>query len=82
MYVDDVCMAGPTTRGAQDRSAIVEVIEKIMGPGAVAAPKTEFGRELTMLGWLIDLDLRVVSLSIKNLNKTLFAFFSVKGVSQ
>jgi hypothetical protein len=49
-----------------------------MGPGSVAAPKTEVGRALPMIGWDIDLDMRTVSLSRKNLNKTLFAFFSVR----
>jgi hypothetical protein len=52
-------------------------MEEVMGPGAIAAPKTAFGRKLDMIGWELDLDRRLVSMSAKNLNKTLFAFFAV-----
>jgi hypothetical protein len=84
MYVDDVCMAGPIASGAQDRTTASRLIEEVMGPGSISPKKTEFGRKLDMIGWSIDLDQRLVSLSEKNLFKTLFAFFSVdlnKGVS-
>jgi hypothetical protein len=77
MYVDDVCAAGPISSGAADRETARVVIEGVMGPGSVAPKKTEAGRSLTMIGWEIDLDKRLVSLSKKNLFKTLFAFFSV-----
>jgi hypothetical protein len=77
MYVDDVCMAGPIASGETDRRLASQTIEGVMGPGSVAPAKTENGRELNMLGWALDLNRRVVSLSLKNLYKTLFAFFSV-----
>jgi hypothetical protein len=77
MYVDDVCGAGPQAAGEADREIAREAIEEVMGPGSVALPKTEKGRSLVMLGWDLDLDRRFVSLSRKNLCKTLFAFFVV-----
>jgi hypothetical protein len=77
MYVDDVCMAGPIATGEKDRRMASQTIEGVMGPGSVAPAKTEKGRVLTMLGWALDLNVRVVSLSLKNLYKTLFAFFSL-----
>jgi hypothetical protein len=77
MYVDDVCMAGPAATGAAERLLATQLIEEVMGPGSVAPAKTEFGRCLPMTGWDVDLDRRRVSLSRKNLYKTLFAFFAV-----
>jgi hypothetical protein len=78
MYVDDVCAVSPIARGRADRETATVVIEGVMGKGSVAPKKTEWGRMLPMIGWDLDLDLRRVSLSKKNLFKTLFAFFSVK----
>jgi hypothetical protein len=78
MYVDDVCAVSPRLRAAADRVTATAVIEGVMGVGSVAPKKTEFGRALTMIGWEVDLDNRRVSLSRKNLLKTLFAFFSVE----
>jgi hypothetical protein len=48
----------------------------LLGSESVAAEKDKSGRRLDMIGWLIDLDAQLVTISEKNFNKTLHAFFS------
>ena len=51
-------------------------VRTLLGPSSVAAEKDKSGRQLDMIGWLIDLDTQLVTISDKNFNKTLHAFFS------
>jgi hypothetical protein len=56
-------------------------ITGLLGPQAIAKGKDEIGRQLDFIGWLVNLDTQSVTLSQRNLYKTIFAFFSfeVKG---
>jgi len=42
----------------------------------MAADKDKSDRQLDMIGWLIDLDAQLVTISDRNFHKTLHAFFS------
>ena len=53
-----------------------EEVRTLLGTGSVAAEKDKSGHQLDMIGWLIDLDEQLVTISDRNFNKTLHAFFS------
>ena len=57
-------------------SRVDEEVRTLLGPVSVAAEKDKSGRQLDMIGWLIDLDAQLVTISDRNFNKTLHAFFS------
>jgi hypothetical protein len=57
-----------------DICAICEVIELLLGPQAVEYKKWFFGRQIVMIGWKVDLDLRCISLSNKNIMKVAYGF--------
>jgi hypothetical protein len=54
-----------------------EVVENLLGPGSVAVDKLENGRQLDIIGWHFDLDLRSVSLTERAIHKLVYGFFSV-----
>jgi hypothetical protein len=77
MYVDDivgVCMASDVT---EDLRRTREICVNLLGPTSVADDKTECGRRMEVIGYVIDLDARRVSISRKNLLAALHGFFSV-----
>ena len=51
-------------------------VRNLLGPESVAADKDKSGRQLDMIGWLIDLDAQLVTISDRNFDKTVHAFFS------
>ena len=57
-------------------SRVDEEVRTLLGLGSVAAEKDKSGRRLDMIGWLIDLDEQLVTISSRNFDKTLHAFFS------
>jgi hypothetical protein len=73
-YVDDSMGVCLRSQLHHDICTICEVIELLLGPTAVEWKKWYFGRVLVMIGWKIDLDSRLVSLSRKNLMKVAYGF--------
>ena len=49
----------------------------LLGPTAVSDAKTQSGRRLEIIGYLIDLDRGLVSIARKNFLKALYGFFQV-----
>lgn len=77
-YVDD--NNGCSRKGAmreQDMNTVMDIIHRLLGPDAVAMHKNEYGRRVEFVGWLIDLDERVVTIARHSFLKTVHAFFSV-----
>ena len=74
-YVDDLNAYSNRRTHEKDMSR-VDVEVRTLGPSSVAAEKDKSGRQLDMIGWLIDLDTQLVTIFDKNFNKTLHAFFS------
>lgn len=77
MYVDDimgVCLR-KDLRAEQETARRVST--GLLGPTAVAEDKTEDGRVLVWIGYLVDLDRQLVNMSPRNFRKCLFAFFAV-----
>jgi hypothetical protein len=76
MYVDDILAVSPTATTAVDMARVDTAITGLLGPNAIARTKDEVGRRLDFIGWQVDLDAQSVTLSERNLYKTIFAFFS------
>ena len=57
-------------------SRVDDELRTSLGPGSVAADKDKSGRRLDMIGWIIDLDAQLVTISDRNFDKTVRAFFS------
>ena len=73
-YVDDSMGVCLKSQLHHDICTICEVVELLLGPDAVEWKKWFFGRKLVMIGWKVDLDSRLVSLSHKNLMKVAYGF--------
>ena len=74
MYVDDmlgVCWAWDLTA---DLECTRLLCVRLLGDTAVAEIKTEHGRRLIMIGWVIDLDERLVAVARRNVMKAFYGF--------
>ena len=76
MYVDDG--NGVTMRWflEHDKAIMKDVCETLLGPKAIAENKWEEGVRLTMIGWDLAMDTRLVTISRRNFMKTLYGFFT------
>ena len=77
MYVDDmmgVCFLGDR---AAEQGRASDVSTGLLGPAAVAEDKTESARALVWIGYMVDLDRRLVNMSPRNFRKCLYCFFVV-----
>ena len=78
MYVDDivgVCMAADLYDEIQCAKT---VCVDLLGPNAIAEDKTESGTRLDVLGYVLDLGLRLVSISRKNFLNAVYCFFTTE----
>lgn len=76
MYVDDiigVCLAKDLSNEVQ---CAKDVCTSLLGPTAIAVDKTETGTRLDVLGYVIDLKLKLVSISRKNFLNAVYGFFT------
>lgn len=77
MYVDDiigVCMVKDLNDEVQCAKS---VCISLLGPYAIAEDKTETGTRIDVLGYVIDLKLKVVSISRKNFLNAVYGFFTI-----
>ena len=77
MYVDDligVCLRRDYT---YEKGNAYKLCTTLLGPTAIAEHKTEVGRRLDAIGYTIDLDMRLVTISKKNFLKTLHGYYDV-----
>ena len=75
VYVDDLMAVTIKQCLERDNKIVNDYCNALLGPGAVEPRKFESGRRLDLIGWLFDLDARVVTISQKNFHKVSFAFF-------
>jgi hypothetical protein len=83
MYVDDILGVTLVALLVKELSTTRSVCTRLLGDGAVADEKTqhtEMGgpRRIDVIGYTLDMDLQVVTLTRRNLLRTLYAFFSVR----
>ena len=76
MYVDDIMGVTPTASLSHDMTVTDTFVTALLGPEAVAVDKDEQGRRLEWIGWDVDLNTKCVTLSKRNLLKTLYVFTS------
>ena len=78
MYVDDIvgiCMVEDLSDEIQRAKT---VCVDLLGPDTIAEDKTESGTRLDVLGYVLDLGLRLVSISRKNFMNALYGFFTTE----
>jgi hypothetical protein len=77
MYVDD--LIGVTVQWAllADLALADGVCTGLLGPKAVEKSKTEGGRRLDILGWVLDLNRMLVAVARKNFLKALYGFCTI-----
>jgi hypothetical protein len=75
MYVDDIMGVSPIKSAASDMKTVDKHVTGLLGPDAIAISKNELARSLVWIGWFVDLNTRSVTLSRRNLLKTIYAFF-------
>ena len=76
MYVDDivgVCMADDISNEIECAKS---VCTDLLGPNAIAEDKTEIGTRLDILGYVLDLELSLVSISRKNFMNAVYGFYT------
>jgi hypothetical protein len=77
MYSDDILVVTTKSAALEDMSATDNVCSNLMGPDSVEETKTKSGRSLTFIGYEIDLDKRLVTISKRNILRTLYGFLNV-----
>ena len=77
MYVDDVIAVCFDKDLASDIVIAKSVCTRLLGPTAVAEDKTEWGTRLDVLGYVIDLVTRKVSIARKNFMNAIYGFLQV-----
>jgi len=86
-YCDDFSGVALASQVHQKTDVFTQLIEELLGPGAVNRKKTETGRKVVHTGWELDLDggacdesglpAGCTSLSQRNLRKVVQGFFSL-----
>ena len=76
MYVDDLFGVCRRTMWPSVLREISALIRQLLGEGALADEKTEAGRCVSVIGYTIDLDKRLVFISQRNHYRALYAFLS------
>jgi hypothetical protein len=77
MYVDDIlgcCLASDVASNIQSATA---AITALLGPDSVEITKTEVGRRMDWIGWVLDLDVRLVAPARHNFLKAFHGIFSL-----
>ena len=77
MYVDDLLGVCPLCDLARCLDMVKSLIRKLLGSDAVAENKTVTGRSVTVIGYTMDLDAGLVTISERNHFRALYAFLSV-----
>ena len=77
MYVDDIMGVCFEKDLAAEQHSAFDLCTRLLGPRAIAEDKTESGRKLVWIGYLVDLDKQLVNLSPRNFRKCFYSFFTV-----
>ena len=77
VYVDDLMSVTMRQHLERDNELVVGYCNALLGPNAVESDKFESGRIIVVIGWTIDLNDMLLTLSSDNFRNTAFAFFNV-----
>jgi len=75
---DDLCGVSSRTDVENDMAIVKDIILLLLGPFSINESKTIMSRQADMVGWYIDLDTSLVTMSEHNLLRTLYDFMQVK----
>ena len=76
-YTDDCCGVTLEPHTESDMAIIRSTATELLAEGAVAEDKDQRGRQVEWIGWLVCLDSMTVTLSVRNLHTSLYAFLAV-----
>jgi hypothetical protein len=76
-YVDDGMGVSHNRDRDSDVALAMKIIRNLLGEDAVAMHKYESGRRVEFIGWLVDLNKRVITMSRRSLMKMLHLFFAI-----
>lgn len=77
MYVDDIIGVSFKDDIDSDLAITKEVCTNLLGPTAVAEDKTEFGRRIEIIGYIVDLDVQRVMIARKKFLTAIHGFASI-----
>lgn len=77
MYSDDIIVVCMSSELHKNMQTTKEICEGLLGPNAVETEKSNHGRVQTVIGYEINLDTRIVTISKRNILKTLYGFMTV-----
>lgn len=76
-YVDDIMAVSISSNVMNDMKIVGEFVENLLGPHSLNIKKDIIGRQIDWIGWGINLESMMVTISRKNLLKCIHGFFSV-----
>jgi hypothetical protein len=77
MYSDDILVVTSKKDASTDMCITDKVCSDLMGPDSIEQTKTDSGRLLTFIGYDIDLDKRLVTISKRNILRAMYGFLNV-----
>ena len=77
MYSDDIFVVTTKKNAVADMLTTDQVCRNLMGPDSIEQTKTSSGRRLTFIGYDIDLDKRLITISKRNILRALHGFLIV-----
>lgn len=77
MYSDDILIVTSRKHLTSDSYITDNICTNLMGPNSVETSKTESGRLLSFIGYDIDLDMERITISERNILRTMYAFLTV-----
>ena len=77
MYSDDILVVTLKKHLEQDMKSTEKVCIDLMGPNSIETSKSETGRTVTFIGFEIDLDEGLITISERNILRTLYGFLNI-----
>lgn len=77
MYVDDIIGACLARDVHHDMGAAEQLCTQLLGEGSIAQHKSVFGRRIEVIGYILDLDLRTVSIGDRCVKRAFHGYMEV-----
>ena len=77
MYSDDILVVTLKKHLELDMKSTEKVCVDLMGPNSIETSKSETGRPITFIGFDIDLDKKLITISERNILRTLYGFLNI-----
>ena len=82
IYVDDIMGACLRKDLTHDMEMAKTICIDFLGPNAVADDKSKSGRRLNLIGYVVDLDKKTLSIARKNFLNTVYGLYTVDTKAQ